>query len=651
MFRLMHHIVLGFILAFNFQLTSVAQIGQSFNNSSISEAKSPEEIRKNLKYAESIFNDSISTALQIIEDNLFYAIEHDYKNEQAQAYFILGKFNEQLGNLSIAVSDYKKSLTIQTELSNSQMIYTLNDKLGGLQTQLNQSKSAIQYHENAIIIANKLKDNRKETSSKIKLAELLIQQNKLKEGESYLTDASKESQKLNDVSLIVRSKIAMGRLEEKRGAINEAQNYYTEAKSLSEKNKLDSLANLAYLLLSELYGKQNDLSNSVQVQQQALEFNQMNGNSNTILNSSFNLSKTYLEQGKKTEAFKVLNDNVVHLDKEDNYDLKMDFVQTLSDIYEEEGMDKITEFQNQKYQNLLDSFKTEKQQKELQLAQKNEFLMSTENKMLLMEKDRELNQKMISVLQKEKELNNETIEKQRQITIGLVIGLGIIAIMLFFLFRNIRQKKKANQLLMLKSLRSQMNPHFIFNSLNSVNSFISKQDERSANKYLAEFSKLMREVLECSQQDFIPLSKEIEILRLYLNLEHFRFNSHFDFTFEVDERIQTDEYLIPPMLLQPFIENAIWHGLRYKDEKGELKIKFTKETDHIEVLISDNGIGREKSRQMKTMNQQKMKSTGISNAKNRLEIINEVFAKKLEIAIDDLDKSTHEGTVVQLKLY
>jgi len=121
-------------------------------------------------------------------------------------------------------------------------------------------------------------------------------------------------------------------------------------------------------------------------------------------------------------------------------------------------------------------------------------------------------------------------------------------------------------------LRSQMNPHFIFNALNSVNSFISKNDERSANKYLSDFSKLMRMVMENSQQDFVSLNAEINILELYLGLEHFRFSEKFDFTFDVDSEIDKDAFEIPPMLIQPYIENAVWHGLRYKEQKGKLSI-------------------------------------------------------------------------------
>ena len=373
----------------------------------------------------------------------------------------------------------------------------------------------------------------------------------------------------------------------------------------------------------------------------------------SFIAKDWNLELYWLEViiNSTDEALNTLNLNTSLYSTEDNTPENRDYIKTLANIYSNQGLTKESDSVNLKYNQLVDSFKTENEfQKKVQ-ATKNEYLQGAENKLLLLEKDRELNEKMIDILKREQVINNETIKRQTTLTYLLVGGLIVFGIMAFFLYRSSHQKQKANQLLILKSLRNQMNPHFIFNSLNSVNSFIAKKDERSANKYLAEFSKLMREVLECSLQDFIPLSKEIDILKLYLNLEHFRFNSHFDFTFEVDKSINLDDYQIPPMLLQPFIENAIWHGLRYKEEKGILNLSFTQKDGYVEVVIQDNGIGREKSKATKTLNQKKMKSTGIKNVENRLEIIKNVFKKDLQITIKDMDLETNEGTIVTLKLY
>jgi len=218
------------------------------------------------------------------------------------------------------------------------------------------------------------------------------------------------------------------------------------------------------------------------------------------------------------------------------------------------------------------------------------------------------------------------------------------------MFRNTKQQQYANNLLALKSLRSQMNPHFIFNALNSVNTFIATSDERAANKYLTDFSLLMRAVLENSEEDFIPLEKEIELLSLYVQLEHFRFQDKFEYSIQVAPEIDVKQYMIPPMLLQPYVENAVWHGLRYKSEKGLLSIYFEKiANDTIEIVISDNGIGREKSKALKTLNQKKQKSQGMSNIKKRINILNRMYKDKVDVFVSDLTDN-EEGTKVKLTL-
>ena len=234
----------------------------------------------------------------------------------------------------------------------------------------------------------------------------------------------------------------------------------------------------------------------------------------------------------------------------------------------------------------------------------------------------------------------------------MVVIAFLLFIAAFIQFRSVKQQKYANNLLALKSLRTQMNPHFIFNALNSVNSFIASNDERAANKYLSEFSQLMRSVLENSEEDFIPLEKEIELLELYVKLEHFRFKDKFEYAITIDENLKIDEFVIPPMLLQPYVENAVWHGLRYKNEKGNLEINFKQlNTEKIQITIIDDGIGRKKSKELKTENQKKQNSKGMGNIERRVTILNEMYKDKVDVLIDDATQNEDGiGTKVVLIL-
>ncbi|MEM7381509.1 MAG: ATP-binding protein, partial [Bacteroidota bacterium] len=138
--------------------------------------------------------------------------------------------------------------------------------------------------------------------------------------------------------------------------------------------------------------------------------------------------------------------------------------------------------------------------------------------------------------------------------------------------------------------------------------------------------------------------------KLYLRLEHSRFPDKFDYQLNIDETLDIDSYEIPPMLLQPYLENAIWHGLRYKEEKGLLSVELhKKDRDYLEITITDNGIGRKRSAALKTQNQKKQKSKGMGNIKKRIAILNEMYKDKVDVVIRDLNGDT-TGTRVILTL-
>uniref|UniRef100_UPI0025C21B2E sensor histidine kinase n=1 Tax=Maribacter sp. TaxID=1897614 RepID=UPI0025C21B2E len=304
----------------------------------------------------------------------------------------------------------------------------------------------------------------------------------------------------------------------------------------------------------------------------------------------------------------------------------------------------------QEYVKVVDTLYIRKEQEISRAARFNRDLASKQSRISGLEKDRELSQSKYDLAYTEQQLYQLNNKRQKWVIYSLIIGLVLTGLAAFFFYRSNQQQKISNNLLALKSLRTQMNPHFIFNALNSVNNYISKNDERSANRYLSDFSTLMRAVLENSDEDFIPLSKELELLELYVKLEHSRFPDKFDYSIMIDENVDVNSFQIPPMLLQPYIENAIWHGLRYKEEKGFLKIDINainKET--LKIVISDNGIGRKKSEELKTQNQKKQKSKGMGNIKKRIAILNEMHKDKVDVYISDLE-NTGVGTKVKFTL-
>lgn len=265
----------------------------------------------------------------------------------------------------------------------------------------------------------------------------------------------------------------------------------------------------------------------------------------------------------------------------------------------------------------------------------------------ILQKDKEISENTIQLLMRESELKEKNLQFQKTIIWLLAIGITLIIVALIYIVWVSKQRRIANQQLALRSLRTQMNPHFIFNALNSVNSFISMSDERAANKFLSEFSTLMRTVMENSEHEFISLTKELEILKIYLDLEHFRFQNKFDYRLNIDSHLDTDELVIPPMIIQPYIENAIWHGLRYKEDKGTLMVSVTAQDKDLKIVVQDNGIGRNKSQEIKTKNQRKSSSTALKNIKQRVELFNSLHRIQVQVNITDLQQDG-SGTVVTL---
>ncbi|HBC79652.1 MAG TPA: hypothetical protein DCZ51_13545 [Bacteroidales bacterium] len=228
------------------------------------------------------------------------------------------------------------------------------------------------------------------------------------------------------------------------------------------------------------------------------------------------------------------------------------------------------------------------------------------------------------------------------------IVILLIASMILIYIRQLKQKADQKQnALRLQSLQGQMNPHFIFNSLNSINYFISKNDALSANRYIADFAKLIRSILYNFNSDFISLEREMESLEEYLKIEYLRFGDKFNYKIRSNLEIIPGQIKVSPGLVQPFVENAIWHGVRgLEGRKGNVSVSYSMENDKLTCIVEDDGIGRRKARNLKNKIDQKV-SKGISIVTERLNIINKLQKSNYRIIISDLYPEKEEtGTRV-----
>ena len=213
------------------------------------------------------------------------------------------------------------------------------------------------------------------------------------------------------------------------------------------------------------------------------------------------------------------------------------------------------------------------------------------------------------------------------------------------------EKKLAN--VEMTALLAQMNPHFIFNSLNSIDSYIIRNESKQASEYLNNFARLMRLILQNSRSNYISLNDELVALELYLQMESLRFKNKFRYAIDVDEKLDTSSIVIPPMLIQPYVENAIWHGLMSKTngDTGKVELNIFQNQDNLHCTVSDNGIGRKKATELKEkkLNNHK-RSMGMQITEDRIEIINKLYNLNTSVKIYDLENEEGEATGTRVEL-
>lgn len=585
----------------------------------------------------------VTTALEVVPK------KEITNTENSIAFETLGDINLFWKQSDLAIGNYKRSLSFSPRVD-------VQIKLADAYRQNNKYQESIELYTlllkerlsnyQKVIVFEGLGDNYKQTNVSAK--SILNYQKALD-----IAIANKITPKITDLNSKIGETYALG------GSLVEAEEYFGNSLTLSKKeNRKRSVEEKNKV--ADFYNQKKDYNKEIELRSEALEeINYLEDEEEEPLDvnspltpqrQNYKIANAFLGLEKYDEAIPFLEKSINEAESKSDLVVEKDATRKLSEVYRDIGdFDKATE-SYERYVEVIDELYVKKEQEISQASRLSRDIALQQNRISSLESEREINESRYKLAFE----NQELIEKNNTIQKWIIGSLILIALLLlamaFNQYKGVRQQKYANNILALKSLRTQMNPHFIFNALNSVNSFIAQSDERAANKYLSEFSQLMRSVLENSEEDFISLEKEIELLELYVKLEHFRFQDKFEYTIEVDKEIPLNEFVIPPMLLQPYVENAVWHGLRYKEEKGLLAIHFKKmDIETVQISIIDNGIGREKSKALKTENQKKQKSQGMGNIKKRIAILNEMYKDKVDVTVSDVFDSK-EGTQVVLTI-
>ena len=280
-----------------------------------------------------------------------------------------------------------------------------------------------------------------------------------------------------------------------------------------------------------------------------------------------------------------------------------------------------------------------------------------EKQLTISEQQKKIQQSALAFQQQQlisqtKELDARKV--QRNILIG---SAGLLLVALFLIYRNYRNQQKINQLikeaaekenieLQLQSLRAQLNPHFMFNSLNAIQELIVTEKNELSQSYLERFAQLLRLLLENANHPFISLRKELHFLELYLSLEKLRIPD-LEYKIEIDNGIDTETTMIPNMMLQPYIENALWHGLQHKQGQKKLELEIIKTSSAVKYLIKDNGVGRKKAAELKKLFRKGHTSKGMELLSKRFALLSKEYGNSIEPKFQDLDKN-EQGTIVSI---
>ncbi|MFG6688017.1 histidine kinase [Mariniflexile sp. HNIBRBA6329] len=598
----------------------------------------PELFKSLIDSAETHLKKDAKKSIQFIEKALGAS---NSSKENGEAFEVLGDIYLHWKQYDLAVSNYRISLQ--------------NRSTNMVKLKLASAYKLNKNYQESLQIYNGINKSELSNWQLVELYEGLGDVNLLTKSYQAAINAYNEGLKVAKKHLIspkvtdLNSKIAQ--VYNAKGETQKAEGFFNESLKLANsQNKKRAVEEK--IKVADFQNETNNYSSEIQLRKEALKqikdiqkdsvFN--NESALTPQKQNYKIGNAYASQRDYVNAIPYLKKSIEEADTKEDLIVQKDATRKLSEVYRDAGeFDKaLTAYQS--YVDLVDKQYTKKEQEISQAARFSKDIVAKQNRILSLESDRALSESKY-------QLNLEQAKRQKIIIYSLIGGVVLLLVAGFLMFKYIKQQRLANNLLALKSLRSQMNPHFIFNALNSVNSFIASNDERTANKYLTDFSLLMRAVLENSEEDFIPLEKEIALLELYTKLEHFRFQDKFDYKITIDENIHINDFVIPPMLLQPYIENAVWHGLRYKKVKGKLDIAITQSnSDEIKITITDDGIGHQKSKALKTEHQKKQNSKGMGNIKKRVAILNEMYKDKVDVFIDDFQDEEDSGTKVVVTL-
>jgi tetratricopeptide (TPR) repeat protein len=516
--------------------------------------------------------------------------EKSFKNGLARAYASAGIVYTQQSNHYLALENYLNALGLYREVGQKINISKALNNIGIVYKAQMDYPKALEYFNRALKIQHEIGEQN-EAVTLTNIGVILFETKQYPKAIRYYNQAEElflENGNINGHALLSNY---LGDYYKKQQNLQLAEQHYRKSLDLYESIPNKFGASLALYNIGQLYANQKKYAEALPLAQKSLRYAITIGVLDQTYHSEKLLSELYGQLGNPVESLSHYKNYVAARDSITNQENNKKFAQAEMDF--------------------------EYKQKEALLVEKN--------------------------------------KRQTQFTIFSIFGT-LLLIGLILVIHNRMQVKRRLTLQKevaeyeQKALHLQMNPHFVFNCLGAISSFIVQNGTDSALKYLSKFSKLMRLTLEYSKGSLIPIDKEIESLKNYLELEQLRFNNKFEFTIESSAKVEFNMGL-PPLLIQPFVENAILHGMVPKEGNGNISVNFDVQNNQLICTVTDDGIGLSESRNLKENSVTAHKSMALEITKKRLEIMESTTSKSAQIDIEELNEPNNTtGTRVTLRL-
>ncbi len=612
-----------------------------------------------------------------------YALRSGNEKAILDAMMVLGISYHFMGKPDSAIDCYTRALEIQTRQRDTVRMIKILRNIGISYQDMEDYRKAAEFYQRALVLSEAIRDSSGminvlfsiadaytselnfqksvETSMKaLRIAESIGDKFMMSKClgnlsitfgmmEDYEKALSYQKQSLACLDTLKNKRDAassysnIGLIYKKMGSLDSAEIYYY--RSLRMKKEIGDMNSLATIFdnIGSLHVARKQYHKALEVYLEALRLAEENHLRGDQLLLVTDIGEVYYLMKDYPKAGQYLQKGLDLLGKGASAELKMRLYENLYKLKKETGAWREAVAFGQKYYGLKDSLFALEKQKELHDIETRYQTKKKEDEIMLLTRD--------------KELQDVRIRQQRVVQFalaGISLLLLALAALLFSRFRlkqqNIRNKLEKEKLETEgKLLRSQMNPHFIYNSMNSVQSFISSNEPLKAMTYLSKFGQLTRDVLEHSRKEFVTLEEEIESLTVYMELESLRLSDKVTWSIVMDDKVDRESTLIPPMMIQPFVENAFKHGLGHGQAGGRIELEFATSAHHLICRISDNGIGREASAAGRDATRQ---SLGMQITRERMEDLRNRAKSEANFEITDLRDSdgNPSGTMVVVKL-